>query len=137
MGILATLWSLLAIPIGMFCLFLAWRIPFQDIQKNNDNNEEEDRINLTDEQLMQHFSGDQKKPIEQKRSIQFIVLFSGLGIGAILVGLEIAHPYFVYAGKFVFLLTIIFSFIIPLYLEKKNGNNLLDDNENSDLDRKE
>lgn len=141
MSTLATLWSLLSIPVGMFCLFLAWRIPFQDKKTDDEDTETEGRLSLTDEQLMRHFSDEPDEPLEQKRNIHFAVLFSGLGIGAILVGLEIVHPYFVYAGKFIFLLTIVLSFIVPLHLAKDDEDNLIDenlidDNFDDDLDGK-
>lgn len=118
MSFLYLIWSLLPIPIGMFCIFMAWRVPFKD-NIDEDQKIDEDQIRPSDVQLERFFDDDFTKPMEQQRSFYFVILFTGLGIGAILTGLGTFHESMALAGRIVFFITIASSLIAPLFAYKK------------------
>lgn len=91
---------------------------------------EEDISHLSPEEQKEHLLLDVDEPIEDKRKFFFAILFCGLGLGAIFVGLETYNPNFIYAGKLVFFLTILSSFLIPLYMAKKFDEKNKEDAEN-------
>ena len=114
------IWSLLPIPIGVFCLFMA-----AYVYSENDPSEDQDTKSLEhltkhepDHELSEHF-GKEGEALPKQRSLYFSMLFSGLGFGSILVGMEMFGIYYALAGKFVFFATILTSILIPVLIYKK------------------
>lgn len=134
MALLHLIWSLLPIPIGMFCIFMAWRVPFKENQ--DEPTTDEDLIKPTDAQLGRFFDDDFVEPMEQQRSFYFVILFTGLGIGAILTGLGTFHESMALAGRIVFFLTIASSLIAPLFVYKK-AQDAFEKNEKTSSDGEE
>ena len=113
------LWSLLPIPVGMACLFFAWTIPFQEHEKPLDD---EDNLN-TDQALERYFAAETQNPdatpMPDTRKKYFLILFTGLGIGSILLGMETFYPVFNLIAKATFLLTILISVGVHLWDKQK------------------
>lgn len=110
--LLFSFWSLLPIPIGVFCIFLAWHV--FSINQNGKTGESKAR----DQELSEHFGKNDADALPAQRSIYFSILFLGLGIGSILIGLELFNPGFVIIGKIVFFVTITSSFLVPFIVFK-------------------
>ncbi|MFP4313681.1 MAG: hypothetical protein ACLFR0_05070 [Alphaproteobacteria bacterium] len=78
---------------------------------------DEDAFTLTDQELSEHF-GEPQDTMADHRSNYFAILFLGLGIGSVLIGLSLLGPVFPMIGKIVIFVTIISSFLGPFLWER-------------------
>ena len=121
---LSLIWSLLPIPIGIGCIIFAWGILYKRKKSNADDADLERYVD-TDKELEKLFSQNpenhlhEEKPLTKNRKSYYVIIFTGLGIGSILLGLTTFFPHLMLAAKGAFAFTVFISFAMHSIDAKK------------------
>lgn len=138
---LTLIWSLLPIPIGIGCLIFAWGILYRRKDDNTENDGSLDKYVDTDKKLEKLFSQNpehnlhEEKDLPKSRKSYYVIIFTGLGIGSILLGLTTFFPHLMLAAKGAFLFTLFISFAMHSINEQKAPDKQLENNDQSDIDK--
>jgi len=118
------IWSLLPIPIGIGCIIFAWGILYKRKKSTADDAALERYVD-TDKELEKLFSQTpennfhEEKPLPKNRKSYYVIIFTGLGIGSILLGLTTFFPHLMLAAKGAFVFTIFISLAMHSFDAKK------------------